>query len=625
VINIKTKEKKLKKKIKNEEKKKNDVSFRQTWKDMFFALGIVWRACPQQVIFTVATSLLASLIGFIGGTWMTRFIFNSIQEARPFESIIRVVAAIYASSLVFYITHNIIHRIYKPIWRLRVTKALNHMLFGKVAAVDLACYEDTEFYKRFTMTVPEAMGGVEDYVIELLDDALYALTSLFTNASMVLVIDPVLIVLAFIPLVSNLVFGKKMNRIQYDFQMQMREIKRDKDYVDRIFYLADYAKEMRMTGIHTVMMRRFYNDLKETQKKTGKFGFKTARFLFFKGMIDGTLVYYAGIFYAAFRLLVSRTMLVGDAIVLSGAISTVSSRLGWITATYEKMNQHAMFLENLRGFIDYEIKIKQLPDAPKPDRENTAIMFKDVTFRYDNTETDVLKHIDLEIAAGEKIAIVGVNGAGKSTLVKLMMRLYDVTDGSITCGGEDIRGLDLAAYRDLYGVIFQDYRIFAMSVRDNVLLGGEGDDQTVIDALTAAGVYDKVMSLPNGIDTMLTREYDEDGAVLSGGEYQKICIARVFARSAPIVILDEPSSALDPIAEYEMYENMLKVCRDRTAVFISHRLSSAALADRVVMIENGEIIEEGPHAELMARGGKYAEMFAKQAENYAEGGETDEK
>ncbi|MBQ7161459.1 MAG: ABC transporter ATP-binding protein, partial [Clostridia bacterium] len=565
--------------------------------------------------------VIGSLFGFIYGTWLTRYIFNSIQLEIPFEKIVRVVVAVFIAQSVFWLVSAALHNIKRPIWRLRVTKAINRKLFSKVARVDLSCYEDTEFYKKFTMTVPEAMGGVEDYVIELVDDALSEITSLVTHASIVLIIDPVLIALAFIPLISNLIFGKKMNRIQYDYQMQMREIKRDKDYVDRVFYLGDYAKEVRMTNIHKVMMRRFYDDLRETQKRTGKFGFKTARFMFFKTFIDGTLVYYAGIFYAAFRLLVSHTMLVGDAIVLSSAISYVSHSLGWVTSTYVKMNQHAMFLEKLRGFIDYDIKIKQLPDAPKPDRGNAVIEFRNVSFCYGGTDKEVLKNVDLTVNPGEKIAVVGVNGAGKSTLVKLMMRLYDVTDGCISCGGEDIRTLDLEAYRDLYGVIFQDHRIFAMSVRDNVLLGREGDDEKVINALKAAGVYEKIMSLPNGIDTMLTREYDEEGTVLSGGEYQKICIARVFAADSPIVILDEPSSALDPIAEYEMYQNMLEACRDRTAVFISHRLSSAVLADRVVMIEDGRVIEDGSHAELMERGGKYADMFAKQAENYAEGGD----
>ena len=609
------------KKKKNTE---NDISFKRTWQNMFYAFSIVWKACPWLIIYEMVFSLLSAVVNFLTGTWMTRYIFNAIQRDLPFERIIYVVVVIFISNMLFYVCYHSMFRLARPIMRMKVTKALNHMLFGKVAKVDLSCYENTEFYQKFTMTVPEAMGGVQDYVLSLLSDVLYSVTSIAGNVSMILIIDPVLIVLAFVPLLSNLFFAKPMNRLDYKYQMQMREIKRDKDYVDRVFSLADYAKEMRMTNIHTVMMKRFATNLKTTQAAIAKYGFKTASVSFIKSLIVGTFVYYSGIIYAAYRLLVSKSILIGDCIVISGAVSGLSGYLGWVTSTYQQMNKHAMFLENLRGFMDYEIKIKSVPEAPKADRDNPVICFENMSFRYENTEKDVLKNIDLTVHKGEKIAVVGANGAGKSTLVKLMMRLYDATEGRVLCSGKDIRELDLDSYRSLYGVIFQDYRIFAMTVRDNVLLGEDGDDEKVIEALKAAGIYEKVMSLPDGIDTMLTREYDEDGAVLSGGEYQKICIARVFARNAPIVILDEPSSALDPIAEYEVYNNMLKVCEGRSVIFISHRLSSAVLADRVVMIDGGEIIECGSHTELMAKGGKYADMFAKQAENYAKGGSEDE-
>jgi len=614
------------KKFKSKKKKtSNDIGFKRTWQNIFFAFCIVWKSSPFLIICTVVTSIMQASISFLTGTWMIRYIFNSLHKETPFERILQVAVGLFFASMTFWVINSMLDRLAKPIMRMKVTKALNHMLFSKVAKVDLSCYENTEFYQRFTMTIPEAMGGVLDYVITLLDDFLFVITSFITNASIVLLIDPFLILLAFVPLISNLVFGKPINRMQYEYQMQMRELTRDKDYVDRVFYLADYAKEIRMSNTHKVMIKRFGENLKTTQAAIRKYGLKTVRVLFIKSFLDGTFVYYAGLIYAAYRLLVSRTILIGDCIVISSAISTVSTRLGWITSIYMKMNQHAMFLENLRGFMDYEIKIKSLPDAEQPDRDNAVITFDNVSFRYENTENDVLKNINLTVNKGEKIALVGVNGAGKSTLVKLMMRLYDASEGAVLCGGKDIRTLDLDEYRSLYGVIFQDYKIFAMTVRDNVLLGEEGDDEKVIAALKAAGMYDKVMSLPDGIDTMLTREYSEDGAVLSGGEYQKICIARVFARNAPIVILDEPSSALDPVAEYDIYNNMLKVCEGRSVIFISHRLSSAVLADRVVMIDGGEIIEVGCHAELMAKGGKYADMFAKQAENYAKGDLEDDE
>ncbi len=603
---------------KRNKKKEKEMTFKRTWQNMFFALRIVWSCSPMRVIYTISTTVIGRILGFFAGTWMTRYIFNSIQNQVPFAEVIAVVCAIYLADVTFVIFEQLFNRLALPILRNKITRKLNNMLFRKVADVDLSCYEDTEFYKKFTMTIPEAMGGVEEYAMSLINMMLGTIIGIITNTAIVLIIDPILLLLAFIPFISNLLFGKGANKIQYDYQMQLTDIRRDKEYVDRVFYLSDYAKEMRMSNINVVMMKRFYEDLKQTQKATGKWGWKTARFLFLKGLLVGTFVYYGGLFYAAYRLLVSQTMLIGDCIVISGAITTVSQCIGAITSTYMKMNQHAMFLENLRGFMEYKPKIKSLEGAHVPDRTKAVICFDNVTFRYDNTETDVLKNISFSINTGEKIAIVGANGAGKSTLVKLMMRLYDVTEGQVCCSGENIKTLDLEEYRRLYGVIFQDYKIFAMSVRDNVLLGAEGDDNTVIEALKSAGVYDKVMTLPDGIDTMLTREYHEDGAVLSGGEYQKICIARVFARNAPIVILDEPSSALDPVAEYQMYENMLRACKGRSVVFISHRLSSAVLADKVIMLENGEIIEIGTHSDLMAKGGKYADMFSKQAENYAE-------
>lgn len=222
----------------------------------------------------------------------------------------------------------------------------------------------------------------------------------------------------------------------------------------------------------------------------------------------------------------------------------------------------------------------------------------------------------------EKIAIVGHNGAGKTTFVKLLMRLYDATEGEILYFGRNIRELDLPEYRKLYGTAFQDYQVFAMTVAENVLMRrpeGETDYRKVEDCLRRAGVYEKVVGLPHGMDTILTKEFAEDGAVLSGGELQKVAVARAFAKEYQIAIFDEPSSALDPVAEYRLYENILRGCADKTVLFISHRLSTAALADRIYLFENGRIVEQGNHETLMRRNGRYADMFRKQAENYVGG------
>jgi ATP-binding cassette subfamily B protein len=216
------------------------------------------------------------------------------------------------------------------------------------------------------------------------------------------------------------------------------------------------------------------------------------------------------------------------------------------------------------------------------------------------------------------VALVGHNGAGKSTIIKLLFRLYDPIEGEILVNGRNIKEYNLRAYRKLFAAAFQDYKVFALPIKDNVLMGYlcENEDEAVVDALIKAGVYDKIETLPNGINTILTKEFDEDGAILSGGQYQKIAVARTFIQNCPIKFYDEPSSALDPIAEYELYESIMKESKDKIMIFISHRLSSVRSADKVFMLEQGKLIEQGTHEELMKINGVYADMYKKQAMNY---------
>jgi ATP-binding cassette subfamily B protein len=216
------------------------------------------------------------------------------------------------------------------------------------------------------------------------------------------------------------------------------------------------------------------------------------------------------------------------------------------------------------------------------------------------------------------IALVGHNGAGKTTIIKLLMRLYDPTEGMILVNGHDIREYNLRAYRSLFATAFQDYRIFAGTVRYNLLMGRTLDDEeeSISKALRLAGIYERVMNLPKGLDTILTREFDDDGAVLSGGECQKLIVARAFLNPAPIAIFDEPSSALDPISENELFNNIVQNAKGRLTIYISHRLSCVKDADYIYMLENGEIIEQGRHMDLLTKEGPYAQMYHMQEKNY---------
>jgi ATP-binding cassette subfamily B protein len=278
-----------------------------------------------------------------------------------------------------------------------------------------------------------------------------------------------------------------------------------------------------------------------------------------------------------------------------------------------KSKEHALYADKLMAFLAYRPKIIGGGAMPETFR---SLEIRGLCFSYGKEE--ILSDVNLKIERGDKIALVGYNGAGKTTLIKLIMRLYDPTEGEILYNGRNIKEYDVEAYRKRIGAVFQDYKIFAATVAENVLADeyDESKRENVLSALSKSAFTDKLASMEKGIDTELTREFSKDGAELSGGEAQKIAIARVFARPCDILVMDEPSSALDPISEYELNRSILESAEDKTVIFISHRLSTTRHADRIYMFEKGKLTEQGSHDELMEMNGNYAYMFGLQAEKY---------
>ena len=291
-------------------------------------------------------------------------------------------------------------------------------------------------------------------------------------------------------------------------------------------------------------------------------------------------------------------------------IQNMARMFSWIDET-------ALHVEDYRSFMEKPQTIVA-EGAPKPVPTLADIHVSDASFAYDGAKANVIDDMNLDIRKGEKIALVGENGAGKTTLVKLLLRLYDVQAGSVNVGGTNIRRYDPRQYRERFAVVLQEHPLLAVSIADNVLgrRCTPDDALRVQDALEKVGLWEAVRQLPRGIDTPLTREFSADGANFSVGQQQLLSIAGIYARDCDVIVLDEPSSALDPIAERDMYETMLKACQGKTVIFITHRLSSVQDADRILLCEHGAILEEGTHAQLMARNGKYAHMFSAQAAAY---------
>lgn len=592
------------------------------WKNMCYMFRLVWSISKGRVLgqfFLAAAQYLAWVFYSI---IFIRYLMSALELGKNFFDIMLFLLFSAGLMIVTGFYEAWYRSLYLPRTDAYVYEKINKMLFDKATEVELACYEDSEFYNQFTLAMKDA-GEKVSSVLELgaaiavgFIAALFSLYYMFS-------IDHFVIIFVLGPVIGNFVFGRKLNKRIYEQNQENVPYSRRMDYVNRVMYLPDYAKELRMTKVFQVLKTIYIEGYSGILSNIRKYAPGKINLAIWRNIFTFAVIFQGVIYYSLYRALVSHSIRLSDFVVLFSAMDTVAWILIQLSNYIISNYQNSLYIANFKRFLEYEPVISERQEGRTPDTEfgrgEAELVFQNVSFVYKGQQEPTLKNISMTIHHKEKIAIVGHNGAGKTTFTKLLMRLYDPTEGSITYHGEDIRELNLAEYRALYASAFQDYQVFAMTVAENVLMRkpeGEKDYELVKEALINAGIWQKVEGLAKGMDTILTKEFAEDGAVLSGGELQKIAVARVFARDYQIAVFDEPSSALDPIAEYRLYESIMKACEDKTVIFISHRLSTAVLADRIYLFENGEIAEQGSHKELMEKQGLYAEMFTKQAEKY---------
>ena len=592
-------------------------------RNIFYMLGIVWKEDPFYLVAElICSGINAFLWAFFSVVFM-RYLFGSDEITRTFReamTFIWVVAAVQCAVYAFQVYY---YSYRAPLSRTRLRYTLNRRLFEKASTVDVSCYESPEFYGTYTMAANETGGRVTEIVRQSCVVVVYSLAAAYTVGTM-LSMAWWTIVFMLLPIVGNLIFGRIVNKHFYEREQHHIPFQRRYDYVNRTAFLQKYAGEMRMTPLFSLLRGTYGEAYDGACKNIDDTADKIIRWARIRNMILYPLAFEGMLLAVSYAALVHKAVPLGDFVVLSSAIMSAGAMIRYVTDTATKLHQHGLFVENFKKFLAYEPKIHEKQAGLAVKLPVQTIELCDVSFRYDGQERDALSHVSLTLKSGEKVALVGFNGSGKSTLVKLIMRLYDPTEGQILLNGIDIREYDVHDYRMLIGAAFQDFAMFSASVLENVMLSRIDDEkrEAAVAALKESGVYDKIESLEHGPDTVLTREFDENGAVLSGGENQKIAVARAFAKASPVVVLDEPSSALDPIAEYRMYETILRLCdecdpeKGKIAVIISHRLSSAALSDHVYMLSEGKLIEHGTHRELMAQNGAYADMFRKQAKAY---------
>ena len=587
-----------------------------TFSNIFYFVGLLFKISPTLVIgefiMGILTTLPTRLISVIG----LKYIIDVVEEGENLENIfyaVLLIAVILIGSKVFaWIFQEFFWNMAKE----KVYYGLNKMLYEKAKQLDLESYDNPEFYNSFILTIESSSDNITN-LLGLVRNYVGNLISFFTIAGVLLTIDPVclVIILAFIG--TFLPLSRKRGALQMARRRDNTEYHRRSDYFQRIFYLQDYAKEVRMNDIHPLLIDR-YNDAADdviaNQKRYHK-KISAVAFLQDAGIQDLGFMFALPL-YLGYCVLVKETLSAGDFVAAFNGAYSIAASINFLTVwAVAIFSERGKMIEKYREFLKSDFKINdgtKTAECSKP----KEIKIENMSFTYPGNDKPTLKNINLTIKPYEKIALVGYNGAGKTTLTNLLLRLYDVSDGSININGEDIRDVTVESHRNRFSAVFQDFQLFACNTGENVALSDKFDEDKVKEALGHSG-FNK--ELKKGVFTELLREFDDEGRMLSGGESQKVAIARAFYKNCPYIILDEPSANLDPIAEYNLNQAMIEAAEQKTVIFISHRLSTTVNADRIYVMENGEIIESGSHEELMALGGTYAYMFNLQAEKYKDG------
>ena len=466
----------------------------------------------------------------------------------------------------------------------------------------------------------KANQAINNYgIMNLIYNSINQFTNLITLLgciSIIFTLNPLVVIALIIPILLGFINEYVWSKNHKKQQDKLHPIWRRLLYLTDVIIKFQFGKDIRLFGMRKWLIKKYddssmeeYRNLKGLWRNNlrNQLGYNLAHLI-------TSLIVYGYLTYSV----INKGISIGDYLMYSSAIFTFVNRSTWFLEAFNYMINNNRYVDDFFKFMNYSKEVKQVEYRDINEVKTFDIEFKNVCFKYPNQENYALENINLKIKNNEKLAIVGFNGAGKSTFIKLLTRLYEPTSGEILINNININSYSKEEYYKLYSVVFQDINLYAFSIKENVAMESVDkiDDNKVYDCLAKAGLKDKIDSLEKGINTSLLKNLDEQGIDLSGGEAQKLIFARAIYKDAPFAIFDEPTSALDALAEYNLYNQFNNILKDKTAIYISHRLSSTRFCDKIVMFKNGHVVEEGTHDELILNKKEYFNMFSLQANYY---------
>lgn len=592
----------------------------------------MWHASPKEMTAFSILNLLSAAVTPLQ-IWLSKYIIDEVVAAvqateDASTTHLRMILFLIGLQVFIWLVSNAVTSLTNMLRQPLSLKVVHHteeQIFQKVAKLDLAFFESPTFFDQMTRARGQAAQRIFNFVnnVSILFSSMLVLITLLIMVANLHILAMLSIVIFSIPyLLVTSYFGKRWFQLVFKRTGEQRLAY----YLAELLSTREPVKEMKLFGLYGMLIERFRTlSHKFISEKNTLFFSQEVSQIALNLLSTGST---AGVWLYAVLRAIAKEITIGDMMLYFQASERARTTIAHVFRDSGAFYENSLFLRDLFEFLDLEsTNVEGTLEPPQNETKlknvtrpiQQGITFEDVSFTYPETEAAVLKNVSFTIAPGECVAIVGRNGAGKTTLVKLLTRLYDPNNGSIRLDGTDLRAYHLQDLHNQFSVIFQDFIQYHFSVRDNIGFGqvDASDDMTRIrTAAETAGILSRIEKLPKQFDTVLGRTLEE-GVDLSGGEWQKIALARAFMRDSQIIILDEPTAALDAVAEEEIFQSFNELTEDRISIIISHRFSTVKMADRIFVLEGGHLTEQGSHDELMARNGTYAEMYTLQAQRYS--------
>jgi ATP-binding cassette subfamily B protein len=580
--------------------------------------GMVWETSPPLLTASVLLRLSRALLP-VATLWVGKLILDAVVDhvsrgAGNWAGIWKLVALEIALAILSDVLGRA-NTLCDSLLGDRFTNRISVRLMRHAAALDLAAFEDPAVHDKLERARRQTTGrlGMLASLLGVCQDTV----SLVSLSAGLIWFSPWLMILLVAAVIPTFLGEAHFSTLAYSVLYRRTPQRRQLDYLRLLGAGAQSAKEIKMFGLGGYLAERYRCLSDEIYKESRPLAFKRA------GLGSALNLISSGGYYGAYAVVLLRTLAgtitIGTFVFLTGSFARSRQYIEKILSNFNDVAEQALFLKDLFEFFEMEPAIRSKPNAvPAPRPVRQGIEFRNVSFTYPGSPRAVVRNISFHLAPREKLALIGENGAGKTTLVKLLARLYDPTSGSILLDGTDLREFDIETLRQEIGVIFQDYMRYDMVVRENIGFGkieAVSDQERIELAAYNSLAIDVIRRLPGGYEQMLGRRFD-GGRDLSGGEWQKLALARAYMRDAQLLILDEPTATLDARAEHEVFQRFVELTRGRMTVLISHRFSTVRMANRILVLDGGEIRERGTHDELIALGGRYAELFELQAAGY---------